>query len=278
MKTKIAAALSIVGVLGAGSAAALVNTEILDGGPTDSGASAAVLPPASSIALTVPTTAGETERDSAEVSVPSITTPDTTGPAAPAAPAASGMLTAFNVGDAGVVTVDVIDGRLLLVSAEPKPGWTVTKEEDDSTDDSDDVEDEVEVDFTSTTVRVEFEAHLVDGEIVPEVESTSLAASSAPPTSAAANTVPSNTVPSNTVDDHDDDDIDDDDIDDDHDDDDIDDDAHDDDSDDDDSDDDDSDDDDSDDDDSDDIDDDSDDDDSDDDDSDDDVDDDRDDD
>ena len=53
MKTRIATVLSVIGVLGAGSAAALVNTQILDSGPTDSGASAAVLPPASSVVLTV---------------------------------------------------------------------------------------------------------------------------------------------------------------------------------------------------------------------------------
>ena len=54
MKTKIATALSIAGVLTAGSAAALVNTQILDSGPSTSGASAAVLPPASSVELDVP--------------------------------------------------------------------------------------------------------------------------------------------------------------------------------------------------------------------------------
>ena len=76
----------------------------------------------------------------------------------------------FNVGDAGVVTVDVIDGQLVLVSAEPKAGWTLSKAEDDSNDDSDELENEVEVEFASASVLVEFEAHLVDGQIVPKVE------------------------------------------------------------------------------------------------------------
>jgi hypothetical protein len=167
MKTKIAAALSIVGVLGAGSAAALVNTQILNGNPTDSGASAAVLPPASSIELTVPTTVDSTPDAGADdaTSTTSTTAPGADAPVRPVAAAASGMLTAFNVGEAGVVTVDVVDGRLLLVSAEPKPGWTVAKAEDDSNDDSDEIEDEVEVEFVSSSVRVEFEADLVDGRI-----------------------------------------------------------------------------------------------------------------
>lgn len=213
MKTKIATALSIVGVLGAGSAAALVNTQILDSGPTDSGASAAVLPPASSITLTVPsaqetiasTTVSGGDPESSSTSVVDATTSDPTVPGS-AAPAASGYLTAFNVGDAGVVTVDVIDGRLLLIAAEPAPGWTVTKAEDDSNDDSeedDDDSDEVEVHFTSSSVRVEFEAHFVDGRIVPEVESASIGGTSTSDT-VPSDTVPSNTVPSNTIDDHDD--------------------------------------------------------------------------
>jgi hypothetical protein len=178
--TKIATALSIVGVLGAGSAAALVNTQILDSGSTESGASAAVLPEPAPIDLTVPEMASE--RNAVSTRIVATTDPTTTVPEPAllatglqqAAPAASGMLTAFNVGDAGVVTVDVIDGQLVLVSAEPKAGWTLGKAEDDSNDDSDAVENEVEVEFTSASVRVEFEAHLVDGQIVPKVESEAI--------------------------------------------------------------------------------------------------------
>jgi len=229
----LATSLSLVGVLGAGSAAALVNTQILDSGPTESGASSAVLPTPSSIDLEIP--AIET----------SSTVPGSTDDVSPAAmPQATGYLTAYNVGDAGVVTVDVIDGRLVLVSAEPKTGWVVTKSEDDSNDDSDGVENHVEVEFTSETVKVEFEADFIDGAIVPRVESKSIGgtyesyapgavatSTSEPAPSAAApvttapaapapaevdNTVPSSTAPaatapSTTVDDYDDDDYDDDD-------------------------------------------------------------------
>ena len=174
MKTTIATALSVIGVLGAGSAAALVNTQILDGGPAESTASAAVLPPASTVDVSIP--------ELLEARVPELqvdTTVDTTSttqPEAPkpAAPAPSGYLTSFNVGDAGVVTVDVVDGQLLLVDTEAKPGWQVSKAEQHDDD------NEVEVYFSSSTVRVEFEATLIDGQIVPKVSSKSLGTSAAP--------------------------------------------------------------------------------------------------
>ncbi len=216
MKTRIATALSIVGVLGAGSAAALVNTQILDSGPGESGASKAVLPPASSVELTVPTVpvaAGDSApaaATGATTSSTSTTTSTSTTSVAPS-PGPSGLLTAFNVGDAGVVTVDVVDGQLVLVSAEPKPGWTVTKAEDDSNDDSDEDENEVEVDFTSATVRVEFEATFVDGRIIPKVESTSIGSAAT-----ASDPSPLSAAPDDDRDEHDrdDDDRDDDDRDD----------------------------------------------------------------
>ena len=207
MKAKLATAISVIGVLGAGSAAAMVNTQILDSNPTESGASKAVLPPA-------PTESGASKAvlppaPTVEVSVPSVTDPievgnlqvvevvrdstTTTVPATTTTPATtapatqpSDLLTSFNVGEAGVVTVDVIDGQLVLVSAEPKSGWAVTKAEDDSNDDSDEQHNEVDVEFVSATVRVEFGAEYIDGRIVPHVESKSIGGQSSNSTSAAA--------------------------------------------------------------------------------------------
>ncbi len=184
MKTTIATALSVVGVLGAGSAAALVNTQILDGSPGESTASAAVLPPASTVDVSIPeivldslepvSTLATTEDD--DESVPTTTEP--------AAPAPTGYLTAFNVGDAGIVTVDVVDGQILLVSAEPKPGWDTTKAEGSDDD------NEVQVEFTSATVLVEFEAAFVDGQIVPKVTSKSIGVTAAPAGASAATPPP----------------------------------------------------------------------------------------
>lgn len=203
MKTKIATALSIAGVLSAGSAAALVNTRILDSGPTASGASNAVLPPASSIELAVPEIqpliAATTLPATSTTSLPDTTTSSTTTIVQPAvaatpAPQASGYLTAFNVGEAGVVTVDVVDGQLVLVKAEPKPGWSLTKAEDDSNDGTEALENQVEVVFTSPTVRVQFQADFTDGQIVPHVESQAIPIPTTAPAAPAANPAPVTTA------------------------------------------------------------------------------------
>ncbi|MAT03579.1 MAG: hypothetical protein CL424_00815, partial [Acidimicrobiaceae bacterium] len=199
MKTKIAIALSLIGVLGAGSAAALVNTQILDGA-VESGASKAVLPPASTIELSVPDAAQRSDAIGVEVPDPSSTT--TTAPTTTiAATPASDRLTSFEVGEAGVVTVDVLDGVLVLASAEPMPGWTVTKAEDDSNDDSSDSTNEVEVEFRSATIEVEFEAVLIDGRIVPKVESSFIGGSSGVAANNVSTTIAGSTGPTTTVDD-----------------------------------------------------------------------------
>ena len=179
MKTRLATTLSLVGVLTAGSAAALANTQILSGGDTASGASSAVLPESESVDLTIPAIASTTTSSTTTTSPDTTTTTAAANEAAATAatttmatttttPTASEFLTTFNVGEAGSVTVDVIAGRLRLVEAVPGSGWSVTKSEEDADD------NEVEVEFRSSTVAVEFEAQLVDGQIVPEVSSRSL--------------------------------------------------------------------------------------------------------
>jgi hypothetical protein len=209
MKTKIATALSIVGVLSAGSAAALVNTQILDSGPSEATASAAVLPPAATVQVPVPsTTIDDTNDDLDEAAVvdtkpmPDITIPATEPTAAPKpAPAAApstDYLTAFSVGDSGVVTVDVVNGRIILVSATANEGWTVAKSEETSAN-------EVEVYFVSSSVRVEFDATFENGVITPSVESASLPAP-APASAPAAATTPTTTATYSDDDGHDDDD------------------------------------------------------------------------
>ncbi len=177
MKTQVATVLALVGVLGAGSAAALVNTDILDS-PNESGASAAVLPPASSVDVPVPpaTAATTTTSVPSPTSTSTSSTTSTTSTTTTVAPPPS-SLTAFNVGDAGVVTVDIVDGRLILLAAEPAPGWAVTDTEQD--------DDGIEVDFESGTVRVRFEASIEDGRIVPHVESESIGSASRTATASA---------------------------------------------------------------------------------------------
>lgn len=212
MKTKIATALSLVGVLSAGSAAALVNTQILDGGAGSADASDVLTsstiepspstsdepaPSTSDAASTTTTVVSTTEPDTTVV----VTTPSTTS-------APSQFLTTFNVGEAGTVTVDVVDGKVVLVDAVPAAGWELRKAEED--------DDEVEVKFTNATTLVEFKVRFRDGQLVPSVESKALGAGSTSTTVAGGNT-------STTIDDDDDDEtentIDDDDEDEDHDDD-----------------------------------------------------------
>lgn len=175
MKTKIATALSLVGLLSAGSAAALVNTTILDSGPTKSGQSAAV---PEQVASTSRADASTTSSSSTIAStLPASTTTSTTTSTTPStvpstlvvtvpAAAPTGLLTTFTVGDAGAVTVDVINGLLMIVSSTPNPGWQVAKSEQKIE------ENKVEVYLKSATVQIEFEATFVNGQIVPDVSSS----------------------------------------------------------------------------------------------------------
>jgi hypothetical protein len=221
MKTKIATALSLVGVLSAGSAAALVNTTILDNGPAKSGQSAAVPEQVASTSASVASTAASSSTTantlpasttaSTTASTAASTTPSTlvvTVPAASTVP--TGFLTTFNVGDAGAVTVDVINGVLTIVSSTPNAGWQIVKSEQKIED------NKVEVYFQAATVQVEFEASFVNGQIVPEVNSSASNGTVSGGTVAggtvAGGTVPGGTVPSNTtgntIDDDDDDETD----------------------------------------------------------------------
>lgn len=162
MKTPLATSLSLVGVLLAGSAAALANTQILDGGEPASGASSAVLPDVAPVELTVPGSVPPTSETPNAADTASSTT------VAPRTePTASESLTTFNVGPAGAVTLDVIDGRLRLVEAVPDGGWTLGTSEEHAE------RNEVEVEFRSATTVVEFEAELVGDQIRPQVSSRS---------------------------------------------------------------------------------------------------------
>ena len=157
MKTKIATVISIAGVLVAGSAAALVNTQVLGG--STSAASPLVIDngsPAQDISptVTVPTT----------VTTPVAVAPAT--PVAPVAPAAAAARTqaVYAIGDAGTVTLDTAGDMLTIVAVTPTEPWIITKSESqDSTD--------VEVRFQNGTTEVEFHANLLFGVVTTAVES-----------------------------------------------------------------------------------------------------------
>jgi hypothetical protein len=154
MKTKIAMVISIAGVLVAGSAAALVNTQVLGG--STSAASPLVIDsgsPAQDISSVTVATAATTP-------VPAATTPV---PVAPAVAAASTQAV-YAIGDAGTVTLDTAGDMLTIVAVTPTEPWIVTKSEtQDSTD--------VEVRFQNGTTEVEFHANLLFGVVTTAVDS-----------------------------------------------------------------------------------------------------------
>jgi hypothetical protein len=188
MKTRVATALSLAGVLCAGSAAALVNVKVLGSGQESSIAAAPAVTNAA------PSTTLAPEISVVQVTAPTTTAAPTTTVAVSTAPPLQTQF-AYAVGDAGVVTVDTAGGVLTLVSAVPNAGWSVVEQQGDGLA-------HIDVKLASASVLVEFRADLVDGQVVPTVESKSLVA---PPASGSV----SNSSPPNTHDDddeHDDDD------------------------------------------------------------------------
>ena len=225
MKTTLVTTLSLVGVLGAGTAAALVNTSIFDSTPQNDAAafvpgadlvqltlpepSATVIDPAQNAAgnATVvaaatanPSQIADTSNDmpaqsastateatsriagSATVNVTATTlptddtpnttlpvddTPDTTTPDTPEtttpAPQNPSLLTTYDLGGAGSVTVDVVNGRMTLIDATAAAGWVVTDAEVDAD------ANQVEVTLSDGSMIVDFEVGYVAGALVPEI-------------------------------------------------------------------------------------------------------------
>lgn len=230
MKTTLITSLSLVGVLGAGTAAALVNTSIFDSAPQNE--AAAFVPGAELVQLTLPkpvvmaaadttadpvvtaattptpatlttaaqapvtpsaslavtanenpsqdTTPATTAAEASDSTVPSDSTPATTAPATttpatttPATttppPTAPSMLTTYDLGGAGSVTVDVISGRMTLVDATAAAGWTVSDADIDA------LTNEVEVELTDGSMIVDFTVGLVEGALVPDIRTEEVA-------------------------------------------------------------------------------------------------------
>jgi hypothetical protein len=151
MKTKVAMAISLAGVLAAGTAAALVNTSVLNGGSS------------SPLAANAPLT--QSTSPSAALS------PAVDAPVVPAAqaPAASATQATYAIGESGTVTLDTAGDVLAVVAVTPAAGWTVTQSE--AVDRAN-----AEVKFQSGTVDVEFHANLVYGVVRTSVESHDLSA------------------------------------------------------------------------------------------------------
>lgn len=152
--------ISVAGVLAAGSAAALVNTQVLGG----SGSSPQAIDSPAQSAGTTPVTAATT---------PLATTPAATTPAAttPAAQAPVSTQAVYSIGDAGTVTLDTAGDVLAIVTTTPADGWIVTKAETDGASNA-------EVKFQSGTIEIEFRANLLFGVVTTSVESNDTSASS----------------------------------------------------------------------------------------------------
>jgi hypothetical protein len=166
MKSRIAAALSLTGVLMAGSAAALVNTQVLNDSTTaEAGAAPVENLPTTSLATQVATTLP------AATPAGAVTQPAPVEATTAQAQTASSPSTqaVYQIGDSGFVTLDTAGDALTLIDATPTPGWQVTEFENDGSL-------HVEVKFVTGTTEVEFKANLLFGVVTTSVESHDLSA------------------------------------------------------------------------------------------------------
>ncbi len=160
MKARIATMISIAGVLVAGSAAALVNTQVLSGSASPS---PLVVDAASPTQPSIATTLSAT--------TPTITAVPLVEAAATPAPAAVATQAVYAIGTSGTVTLDTVGDVLTIVDVTPAPGWTITdSEREDATN--------VEIKFQSGSIEVEFHANLLFGVVTTSVESDDQSASS----------------------------------------------------------------------------------------------------
>lgn len=159
VKARIATVLSLAGVIVAGSAAALVNNQVLRSTePADT--STFISASSSSTASTLP--------DS------SVSTATTVAPT---------TLRVYDIDKVGRVTMDLANGNLRLVEAKEFDGWAVSKLVQTSSTD-------VEVRFSNVLGTVVFNATLKNGEIETslEVEGADTTSSSVAPSSSTGNT------------------------------------------------------------------------------------------
>jgi hypothetical protein len=157
MKARLTTVLSLGGVLFAGSAAALVNTEVLRSSGSSGGFGSEI-----SVAVSTPS-----KIDGAVATTVAATGDvSTTQVAGSVAPAASQAV--YQIGEAGLVTLDTAGDVLTVVSAVPSPGWAVVAVENDDASN-------IEVTLQSGTALVEFRANLLFGVVGTSVESSTLA-------------------------------------------------------------------------------------------------------
>lgn len=202
MKTRMATLLSVAGVLAAGSAAALVNTQVLEGG--DDGAVSAEAAP-----VTLETNAAGTLDATLAPTAAPATTPTTSSPPTTERSSRRSTTTSdptqgqqvFQVGESGLVTVQRDGDTLTVIDATANSGWTVVSASAISPS-------EIRVVYRSSSVEVVFTAATAFGQIGTDVTARSLVSQPAA-TAPSSNTTP-NSTPTTYQDDDGDDSYDDD--------------------------------------------------------------------
>lgn len=196
MKARITTVLSLTGVLVAGSAAALVNTQVLQSSTSKSTASAEISfedqPESVSTIGTTPVSVSLPNKleSIAGVAVTLASTPVSTQQQ-------------YAIGESGTVVLDTANGALTIVGIYPNPGWGVVEHKN-----LDPLS--VEVKFQSATTLVEFKANVLMGVVAWETESYLLpqptTGNSTGNSSVGASGSSTNNTTGSSVDDHDDDD------------------------------------------------------------------------
>ena len=149
MKTTVAAAVSIAGVLAAGAGAFALNSAVLSASPQTESAMVSSMPANTSVVV--------------ESQGAATLSPDTSNNSITVPTNNSTNATTYKVGDAGRVILAIKDGDIEVVNVLPSSGWTAKSPEYD--------DGEVEVKFRSSTMELEFTAHVKNGQIEVDVES-----------------------------------------------------------------------------------------------------------
>jgi len=152
--------ISVAGILVAGSAAALVNTQVLGGSTAPSG-----------LAIDAASQGEESSSTTFEsTSTTAATAPTTTVLGSPVGiPPQSTSVSAstqavYEIGTSGSVTLDTAGDVLTIVGVTPADGWIITKSElQDATN--------AEIRLQSGTIEAEFHANLLFGVVTTSVKS-----------------------------------------------------------------------------------------------------------
>ena len=178
MRTSLASALSVAGVVAAGAAAFALNTAVLTTGATDTGTIApTTLPTATETGFLTP--AGPTGGRASAAGSDTVVPPNspTTDAITPQSTQVAATLTTYKVGAAGSVVIDSADGTLTVKNIVPATGWTSEPARTDP-------DGGVRVHFVKGSSRLEFIARISSGKVVVEVNNeSSPAAATRPPRS-----------------------------------------------------------------------------------------------